>query len=267
MEMRKSLPTSNPVPPPGSSISISIDGGYLHGELQVPPASRGLVLFVHGSGSSSQSPRNQCVGEVIRQGGLATLHFDLLTHREEMEDRTTRRLSFAISLLANRLVTATQWTFGQPQLRGLPVGYFGASTGAAAALVAAAELGSQVSAVVCRGGRPDLARAALSKVVAPTLLIVGEADRGVLSLNEGALSQLHCERELKIIPGASHLFEEPGTLHQVAVCAVAWFSKHFESEHFGAAPPPEDFHRPGLNASPRRASSPTRAPNDSNRAP
>jgi putative phosphoribosyl transferase len=208
----------------------------LSGELIVPPAAQGIVLFVHGSGSSRHSPRNKQVAQHIRTASIATLLFDLLTAKEESVDLYTRHLRFDIELLAQRLMDATRWVQDaesvlrqQANLQHLRVGFFGASTGGGAALLAAARLGASVGAVVSRGGRPDLAGAALPQVQAPTLLIVGGQDAPVIELNEDAFSQLRCEKAIQIIPGASHLFEEPGALAQVAQLATAWFQEHLQT--------------------------------------
>lgn len=190
------------------------------------PKALGLVLFAHGSGSSRHSPRNQYVASVLREAGVGTLLFDLLTAEEERAEAYTRHLRFDIHLLARRLVTATRWALDEATTRDINVGYFGSSTGAAAALVAAAELGETVAAVVSRGGRPDLAEEALERVSAPTLLIVGGEDRQVIPLNETAYERLRCEKSLRIVPGATHLFEEPGTLEIVAKMAAEWFADH-----------------------------------------
>lgn len=198
----------------------------LEGELNVPPGAPGVVIFVHGSGSSRHSCRNQYVASVLRAAGLGTLVFDLLTPDEESADEAEHQLRFDIPLLARRLVAATRWLVRQPEADGLAVGFFGASTGGAAALVAAAELGPIVRAIVSRGGRPDLAGGALREVRAPTLLIVGGYDDVVIELNEVALERLRCERQLRIIPGATHLFEEPGRLEQVARLSSEWFARH-----------------------------------------
>jgi dienelactone hydrolase len=189
----------------------------------MPAAPRGLVVFVHGSGSSRHSPRNTAVADAFAEMGIATLLFDLLTAEEE-GDRTN---VFDIPLLADRLIGALDWIGGQPGIKDLPLGLFGASTGAAAALVAAAEFGDRVSAVVSRGGRPDLAGAARGAVSAPTVLIVGGADHAVIELNKQALSLLKAEKALKIIPGATHLFPEPGALDAVMTLAAQWFLDHF----------------------------------------
>jgi dienelactone hydrolase len=191
----------------------------------MPPAARAIVLFAHGSGSGRHSTRNNFVAERLGQAALATLLLDLLTEEEEAIDEQTAELRFDIPLLTERLVAATEWTSGQPALRHLPVGYFGASTGAAAALAAAARVPG-VTAVVSRGGRPDLAGAALPHVCAATLLIVGGDDHEVLALNRKALRQLRCEAKLEVVPGATHLFAEPGTLEQVASLAADWFAAH-----------------------------------------
>jgi len=198
----------------------------LDGDLTIPADAKGIVLFAHGSGSSRHSPRNQCVARAIRKAGTATLLFDLLTQEEEAEDRLSGRLRFDIALLAARLVEATRWIANQPDTQRLGIGYFGASTGGAAALVAAAEIGPAIDAVVSRGGRPDLAGDALEQVQSPTLLIVGERDKEVLDLNRIAFAQLHCEKELTLIPRATHLFEETGALEEVARLAADWFRRH-----------------------------------------
>lgn len=194
----------------------------LAGLLGARPDSRGLVIFAHGSGSGRLSPRNNDVARALRKAGLATLLMDLLTPEEELD----RRNVFDIKLLASRLLLATQWAHDERSVSRLPIGYFGASTGAGAALVAAAEQGPEIYAVVSRGGRPDLAGHALRNVTAPTLLIVGGDDGPVIGLNEAALEQLTCEKELVIVPGAGHLFEEPGTLAQVMDHAARWFLQH-----------------------------------------
>src|SRR6266403_4310289 len=210
----------------GNEIIIPLKGVSLGGELNLPPPASGLVLFAHGSGSSRHSPRNQFVARILREAGLGTLLFDLLTAEEELAEAETRHFRFNIPFLARRLVAATRWAWEQTAARGISLGYFGSSTGAAAALVAAAELGSKISAVVSRGGRPDLAGDALERVTAPTLLIVGGDDTPVISLNEDAYSRLRCVKALRIVPGASHLFEEPGALEEVARLAAGWFGEH-----------------------------------------
>jgi pimeloyl-ACP methyl ester carboxylesterase len=189
------------------------------------------VLFAHGSGSSRHSPRNQFVARTLNRAALGTLLFDLLTPEEETLDTYTREHRFNIGLLAERLVHATSWTRAEAQTHDLPIGYFGSSTGGAAALVAAAELPHDVGAVVSRGGRPDLAGDALPTVQAPTLLIVGGNDDIVIELNEMARDQMRCEVKLEIIPGATHLFEEPGALEQVANLASDWFLLHLSGSH------------------------------------
>jgi putative phosphoribosyl transferase len=202
----------------------------LEGTLGIPPGAKGIVLFAHGSGSSRHSPRNRYVAQVLREGGLATLLLDLLTTQEEQVDMVTRAVRFDIPLLAERLVDATDWLTQYVATQHLKVGYFGASTGAAAALVAAAERPQAVSAIVSRGGRPDLAGSALQRVRAPTLLIVGGLDDVVIELNRAALAQLHVEKQLVIVPGATHLFEEPGALEQVAYLARDWFEHYLTSQ-------------------------------------
>lgn len=206
-----------------NTVRIPADTVELDGELIVPPSATGVVLFAHGSGSSRFSPRNTYVAKVLQEYGIGTLLFDLLT-REEDQDYQTR---FDITLLTRRLLSATAWLQASPQTQKLKLGYFGASTGAAAALQAAAEMGEKVAAVVSRGGRPDLAGVeALSRVSAPTLLIVGGADYGVIELNQQAYSLMHCKKKVTVIPGATHLFEEPGTLEQVASDAADWFAQY-----------------------------------------
>ncbi len=205
------------------TVHIPAGLAELEGELILPPAPKGIVLFAHGSGSSRFSPRNTYVAQVLQQRGIGTLLFDLLT-REEDQVYETR---FDIVLLTARLVAATRWTQINPETKKLGIGYFGASTGAAAALQAAAEMGNAISAVVSRGGRPDLAGAtALRRVTAPSLLIVGGADYGVIELNQQAEMLLNCEKQLKLVPGATHLFEEPGTLQQAAGLAADWFARY-----------------------------------------
>jgi putative phosphoribosyl transferase len=209
-------------------VQIRAGSILLNGELKVPDSATGVVLFAHGSGSSRHSPRNQYVARVIRDAGVGTLLFDLLTRQEEAIDNYTREFRFDINLLARRLVAATRWLAGETEASHLCPGYFGSSTGGAAALVAAAELREKVGAVVSRGGRPDLAGAALGQVKAPTLLIVGGLDGPVITMNEEAYAQLRCVKELKIVPGATHLFEEPGKLEEVASLAAKWFLKHLQ---------------------------------------
>jgi dienelactone hydrolase len=208
------------------SVSIPIQRASLEGDVNIPARARGIVLFAHGSGSSRHSPRNQFVAQVIRGSGNATLLFDLLTPTEEIEDNVTAALRFDIGLLARRLVAATRWIKDRPETRKMSIGFFGSSTGGAAALVAAAELGKDIDAVVSRGGRPDLAAGALARVQSPTLLIVGEYDDAVIRLNEEALAQLPGEKQLAIVPRATHLFEEEGALERVADLAAGWFRRH-----------------------------------------
>jgi putative phosphoribosyl transferase len=205
-------------------VRIPADAASLGGDLTMPAGAKGIVLFAHGSGSSRHSPRNVWVASQLQRAGLATLLFDLLTSAEEARDIHTREHRFDIPLLGQRLVHASQWIASQPELRALPLGYFGASTGSAAALVAAFELDNRVRAVVSRGGRPDLAgEAVLANVTAATLLIVGGNDVAVLDLNRRALSLMSCEKRLDVVPGATHLFEEPGALEQAATLAADWF--------------------------------------------
>ena len=209
-------------------LLISAGAVSLQGLLRTVLAPRGIVLFAHGSGSGRFSPRNTYVAEILRGDGFATLLFDLLTPPEERIDAVTAELRFDISFLTERLVAATRWTLAQPRLSDLAIGYFGASTGAAAALAAAARV-PEVAAVVSRGGRPDLAGPALAQVRAPTLLIVGGHDEQVLALNRSALAQLRAEARLEVVPGATHLFEEPGALEKVAKLASGWFATHLAS--------------------------------------
>jgi len=207
-------------------VRIPVGDVELEGELEIPAEAPGVVIFAHGSGSSRHSRRNQFVAALLRDAGLGTLLFDLLTAEEEAIDESTGHLRFDIRLLADRLGAAARWLRARPEAAGLDLGFFGASTGAAAALVAAAELAPLVGAVVSRGGRPDLAGSSLLRVRAPTLLIVGGYDGVVIELNETAYVQLRCERDLRIVPGATHLFEEPGKLEQVARLSSDWFSRH-----------------------------------------
>jgi len=210
-----------------SLAHIPAGTAIVEGMLEIPDRAVGLVLFAHGSGSSRHSPRNNYVAGVLRQAGVGTLLMDLLT---PSEDRDYAR-RFDIALLTQRLLDAARWVVSQPATCELPLGFFGASTGAAAALEAAAILGADARAVVSRGGRPDLAsREALGTVTAPTLLLVGGLDDGVIDLNQLAYARLHCEKELVIVPGATHLFEEPGTLEEVARQAAAWFARHLPTQ-------------------------------------
>jgi pimeloyl-ACP methyl ester carboxylesterase len=214
-------------------VSIWAGDVRLDGNRVLAPGVGALVLFAHGSGSSRHSPRNRFVAGVLQEGHLGTLLFDLLSPEEEQIDLHTGQLRFDIGFLARRLVCAMDWAASQPETKDLRLGLFGSSTGAAAALVAAAQRARLAGAVVSRGGRPDLADQALAKVVAPTLLIVGGNDTPVIELNRQAFGELRCAKELQIIPGATHLFEEPGTLEQAAQLARRWFSKHLA----GAAAP------------------------------
>lgn len=202
-------------------MPIPLTGALLHGDLTVPPAAHGLVLFAHGSGSGRKSPRNRLVAEILQDHGFGTLLFDLLTAREEAEED----LRFAIDLLTERLMATTEWIMDQPGMRGMTVGLFGASTGAASALNTAAAMPEVVKAVVSRGGRPDLAMDALPRVKAPTLLIVGGLDGVVIDMNRAAYEAMVCEKHLEIVPGATHLFEEPGKLEVVARLAADWYER------------------------------------------
>jgi putative phosphoribosyl transferase len=216
-------------------VEILANGHTLHGILTVPDEPRGLIIFAHGTGSSRKSPRNRLVATILNRNGFGTLLFDLLTEEEnaEFENR------FDINRLSRRLITVTQWIRNQRDFKNWPIGYFGASTGAAAALRAAAAFGPEViKAVVSRGGRPDLAGAALARIQSPTLFLVGDRDPDVLALNRKALQDLNCECELKIIPGATHLFEEPGTLEVVCHQAGNWFTKYV---HWKTADIDKDF--------------------------
>jgi putative phosphoribosyl transferase len=210
------------------SVTLQIPAGEvtLTGDLAIPENAQGLVLFAHGSGSGRQSPRNQAVAKVLRDAGIATLLFDLLSSHEEAEDAYSGHLRFDIGLLSRRLAIVTEEIADDPHSRNLGIGYFGASTGGAAALRSAAALGSTIGAVVSRGGRPDLTGEALIHVRAPTLLIVGQRDEDVLRLNEQAYEKLQCEKSLAIVPHATHLFQEPGALEEVARLAADWFRKH-----------------------------------------
>ena len=219
-----------------AEIVIPVGSDSTGGTLVLPPGSDGIVLFAHGSGSSRHSPRNQVVAAALHRRGLATLLMDLLTPAEEQAEVATRHLRFNIDLLAERLAGALKWLAGRAEVSHLPVGLFGASTGAAAALVAAARAPQTVKAVVSRGGRPDLAGEHLARVQAPTLLIVGSLDPEVLDLNRDALARLHCEKHLEIVAGASHLFEERGTLDEVAALAGDWLSRWL-SHREGAGQP------------------------------
>ena len=207
-------------------VRIPVNHGHIEGMLELPGNAQGIVLFAHGSGSSRLSPRNNFVAGVLRAGGVGTLLMDLLTPQEDAVYETR----FDIALLTRRLLAATLWLQESGYAKNLPLGYFGASTGAAAALQAAAQLGGEIAAVVSRGGRPYLAGSPdLARVVAPTLLLVGGRDEVVIELNREAFTQLRCKKELSIVPGATHLFEEPGTLEEVARQATAWFSRQLNN--------------------------------------
>jgi len=218
------------------SIRVPIDHHWLHGDLAVPLNPKGLVVFAHGSGSSRHSPRNRSVAQVLQQHGLATLLIDLLTEQEEAVDERTAHLRFDINLLAVRLVAIIDWLKRQSDTASLPIGLFGASTGGGAALVAAAAQPQDIAAVVSRGGRPDLAGAALAGVTTPTLLIVGGRDTPVIEMNREAMARTHCEVVLEIVPGATHLFEESGALDHVAALAADWFERCLAHEPLKRAP-------------------------------
>lgn len=211
---------------PERDVTITTSAGAIHGTLAIPGGARGIIVFAHGSGSSRHSPRNRFVAQVLNQANLATLLIDLLTPAEEAIDLRTAHLRFDIALLAERLTGTTDWLNQNPLTANLRVGYFGASTGGGAALVAAADRPDVVDAVVSRGGRPDLAGPALAKVEAPTLLIVGGNDYPVIAMNREAYDQMHAIKQLEIVPGATHLFEEPGALEQVAMLARQWFVRY-----------------------------------------
>jgi dienelactone hydrolase len=244
MTKSDTIPTADEA---GRLVRVPIGPITLEGTLAVPRGAEGIVVFAHGSGSSRHSPRNRYVAEMLREGGLGTLLIDLLTPDEEAIDQRTAHLRFDISLLAERLVGATDWLGQQAATRDLAIGYFGASTGGGAALVAAAERPGRVRAVVSRGGRPDLAGASLARVRCPVLLIVGGADLLVLALNQEAMRALRTEKRLDIVTGATHLFEEPGALSVVAGLARDWFTRYLVSapgadaladSRTEAAPPP-----------------------------
>lgn len=209
-------------------VRIPIEDMVLHGDLRLPPYAMGLVIFVHGSGSSRFSPRNRYVAEELNKRGLATLLLDLLTEEEQKIDADTMQYRFDIPLLANRSTLAASWGHRQPGMNRLPIGLFGASTGAAAALITAAAMKHQIAVVVSRGGRPDLAADVLDKVEAPTLLIVGGEDETVLALNRKAMAGMHCVKKLHVVPGATHLFEEPGALEEVVTVAAEWFVERMQ---------------------------------------
>jgi putative phosphoribosyl transferase len=239
------------------AVHVPVRSALLEGDLGMPADARAIVLFAHGSGSSRHSPRNRFVANELRNAGLATLLVDLLTQEEEAQERFTGHLRFDIGMLAQRLLGAADWLQSDPRTAHLAIGCFGASTGGGAALVAAARRPEQIAAVVSRGGRPDLAGPALASVQAPTLLIVGGADEVVIDLNEEALKQIAAPvKKLVIIPGASHLFEEPGALEEVARRAAAWFTQHLPNPF--ASPPADGGLAPGekldkVNSAVRRA--------------
>jgi putative phosphoribosyl transferase len=211
-------------------VHVEIPGARLIGDLDVPRGAIGVVLFAHGSGSSRKSSRNRAVARSLEEAGLATLLLDLLTRPEEQREEAGAMLRFDVVLLAERLGAAIDWLGREPSTRNLPIGLFGASTGAAAALIAAAQRPDRVRAVVSRGGRPDLAQDALERVQSPTLLIVGGADEEVLGLNRTALERMSCEKHLVVVRGATHLFQEPGALQEVARLARGWFVHHLQSD-------------------------------------
>ena len=211
-----------------TAIKIPVGNVVVEGNLTLPTDAKGIVLFAHGSGSSRFSPRNQFVAKVFNKAKIATLLFDLLTSEEEEEDIVTAEYRFNIDLLAERLIGATEWLKKDPKTQNLPFGYFGASTGAAAALIGAAKLPNDIAAVVSRGGRPDLAASYLPRVKAPTLFLVGGLDTEVIYLNRQAMAQMSAEKKLVIIPGATHLFEEPGKLEEVAKNSTDWFLRYLK---------------------------------------
>jgi putative phosphoribosyl transferase len=213
------------------AVQIASHGLLLEGDLRIPGRARGLVIFAHGSGSSRQSPRNRAVAATLNDTGMATLLLDLLTAQEEYAERWTRHLRFDLTLLSSRLVSARKWASVDQDVGGLPVGYFGSSTGAAAALIATAQEPTEIGALVSRGGRPDLAGDALPQVRAPTQLILGAADEEVIALNQEAFARLRCEKQLRIVLGASHLFEEPGALEEVARMANDWFAEYLPRDN------------------------------------
>ena len=219
---------------PYAEVWIPAGGIELIGDLTIPPEASGIVAFAHGSGSSRHSPRNRYVAAVLQRAGLATLLMDLLTSAEEEVDDATGELRFDIELLAERLIRATDWLAIDERTQGLGIGFFGASTGGAAALIAASRRQAAVQAVVSRGGRPDLALGHLAQVTIPTLLIVGGEDRAVIEMNREAYAALNCEKALEIVPGATHLFQEPGTLERVAELAASWFVTHLAPRQPGA---------------------------------
>jgi putative phosphoribosyl transferase len=240
--MGMSAETATPLP-----VRLDLAEATLNGDLSLPPNAQGLVIFAHGSGSSRQSRRNRAVAEVLQHGRLGTLLLDLLTEGEDRVDAVTGQFRFNIALLADRLVSAIDWARAHPHTSPLPVGLFGASTGAAAALIAAGQRHEAVRGVVSRGGRPDLAEESLELVVAPTLLIVGGHDDAVIELNRKAFARLKAPKELQIVPGATHLFEEPGALERVSQLAKEWFERHLARSETArparAQPPSEDAER------------------------
>ena len=206
------------------SVKVQVDAIQLDGIFSIPPDPKGVVLFAHGSGSTHNSKRNQMVASFLQEESIATLLFDLLTPEEEKEDSLTRELRFNIPLLSHRLLEATRWVATQEEVANLNMGFFGASTGAAAALIAASELGQRVKAVVSRGGRPDLAGQSLQRIQTPVLLIVGSEDHGVIEINERTFDLLECKKKIEFVKGATHLFEEPGALEEVGRMAATWFN-------------------------------------------
>jgi putative phosphoribosyl transferase len=230
-----STPSPRQLPEP-RDVRLWLPGAELEGSLTLPAEARGLVLFAHGSGSSRHSPRNRYVAEILQAAGLGTLLMDLLTRDEEEVDRFTRQFRFDIGLLGDRLVGAIDWLERQSETRELPIGLFGASTGAAAALLAAAARPDRVRTVVSRGGRPDLAGEALERVQVPTLLIVGADDTPVIPLNDAARRQMKAPVEMRLVPGASHLFEEPGTLAAASALARDWFVRQLTIEANSGSP-------------------------------
>ena len=226
------MTTSSSSPATSTEVRVPSGDAWLYGDLALPDSFDGLVLFAHGSGSGRHSARNRQVAARLQQLGIATLLFDLLTVKEEQVDLHTREHRFDIPLLTRRMQDATLWAASQPQLRHARIGYFGASTGSAAALIAAARLGNRIAAVVSRGGRPDLAGpVALAAVTAPTLLIVGGQDHVGLDVNQQAMRIMQCEHRLEVVPGAGHLFEEHGALEKASQLAGDWFAAHLSVEH------------------------------------
>jgi putative phosphoribosyl transferase len=242
LEMSMNLPTH---PPTSREVRIPCGDTWLYGDLVLPAGAKGLVLFAHGSGSGRHNASNRQVAQKLQQAGIATLLFDLLTVQEQQQDSHSREHHLDLALLTGRMQEASAWVAAQPDLQQAPLGYFGASTASAAALIAAARLGQRIAAVVSRGGRPDLAGpVALAAVSAPTLLIVGEADAELITPNEQAMQHLRCEKRLALVPGASHLFEEGASLEQVAELAAVWFSAHLAPAKAGGVH--HDRHTPAL---------------------